>query len=111
MGNSKAKTTTVTNYSISQSFNANRVLQNRISLCELDSLAPFAILQFDPTRKRSAIEVMINGVFKVHLPEAHYQWAIDLLRNEKPVKAYIREKTPYYALFTGPEPVGEEEDA
>jgi hypothetical protein len=44
------------------------------------------------------------------LPAAQYPWYIDLLRNEKPVFAYLSEERPdWNRLFTGSEPVGEGE--
>ena len=44
------------------------------------------------------------------LPESHYSRYIDLLRNEKPVFAYLNSEYPdINRLYTGTEPVGEEE--
>ena len=46
----------------------------------------------------------------IKAPEEHFSWYIDLLRNEKPVRVYLNSDSPEWnALFTGYEPVGEEE--
>jgi hypothetical protein len=45
-----------------------------------------------------------------YLTEEQFPWYIDLLRNEKPVYAYLNSEKPIWnRLFTGPEPVGEGE--
>src|SRR5687767_7514880 len=42
------------------------------------------------------------------VPAEHYLWYMDLLRNEKPVFAQVNSDTPEWnRLFTGSEPVGE----
>lgn len=44
------------------------------------------------------------------VPASQYEWYVDLLRNEKPVYAYMSEDHPdWNRLFTGSEPVGEGE--
>lgn len=44
------------------------------------------------------------------VPADQYPWYLDILRNEKPVYAYISEDHPdWNRLFTGAEPVGEGE--
>jgi hypothetical protein len=46
-----------------------------------------------------------------YLPAEQFSWYIDLLRNEKPVYAYLNSERPIdNRLYTGEEPVGEEED-
>lgn len=46
-----------------------------------------------------------------YLPADQYTWYIDLLRNEKPVYAYLNSDKPIAnRLYTGKEPVGEGED-
>jgi hypothetical protein len=46
-----------------------------------------------------------------YLPADHLVWYLDLLRNEKPVYAYLNSETPIgNRLYTGAEPVGEGED-
>ena len=45
-----------------------------------------------------------------YLPADQYPWYIDLLRNERPVRAYLNSTKPIAnRLYTGLEPVGEEE--
>ncbi len=58
-----------------------------------------------------------NNVYNVrakwatcYLPADQYPWYVDLLRNEKPVRAYLNSTNPIAnRLYTGREPVGEEE--
>ena len=46
-----------------------------------------------------------------YLPAEQFNWYIDLLRNEKPVYAYLNSDRPIgNRLYTGAEPVGEGED-
>jgi len=46
------------------------------------------------------------------LPAEQFPWYLDLLRNEKPVNAYLNSDKPISNhLFTGKEPVGEGEPA
>lgn len=46
-----------------------------------------------------------------YLPAEQFGWYLDLLRNEKPVYAYLNSDRPIAnRLYTGREPVGEEED-
>jgi hypothetical protein len=45
------------------------------------------------------------------VPDYHYPWYIDMLRNEKPVFARIcSDQLNWNGIMTGAEPVGEEED-
>lgn len=45
------------------------------------------------------------------VPDYHYPWYIDMLRNEKPVFARIcSDHLNWNGIMTGAEPVGEEED-
>jgi hypothetical protein len=45
-----------------------------------------------------------------YLPSDQFAWYIDLLRNEKPLYVYLNSDKPYWNhLYTGPEPIGEEE--
>ena len=47
----------------------------------------------------------------VYLPAEQYPWYVDMLRNEKPVYAYMNSDRPSAnRLYTGNEPVGEDED-
>ena len=51
-----------------------------------------------------------NKWASVFLPVEQYSWYIDLLRNERPVFAYVNSNKPERnRLYTGKEPVGEEE--
>ncbi|MBM4465726.1 MAG: hypothetical protein FJ014_09280 [Chloroflexi bacterium] len=52
-----------------------------------------------------------NKVGSAYLPAEQFSWYIDLLRNEKPVYAYLNSDRPIdNYLYTGEEPVGEGED-
>jgi hypothetical protein len=45
-----------------------------------------------------------------YLPAEQFSWYVDLLRHEKPVYAYLNSDKPIgNRLYTGKEPVGEEE--
>lgn len=49
---------------------------------------------------------------RLMVPESQYSWYIDLLRNEKPIYAFIRSDHPEYNhISTSSEPVGEEESS
>lgn len=53
-----------------------------------------------------------NRVYgSIYVPERHYAWYLDLLRNESPVYAIVDDQRPDFAnvLRTGGEPVGEGE--
>lgn len=54
-----------------------------------------------------------NGrIGRAFLPAEAYPWVVDLLRNERPVYAYLNPDEPLWnRLYTGPEPVGEGEGA
>jgi hypothetical protein len=46
-----------------------------------------------------------------YLPANQFEWYLDLLRNEKPVYAYLNSERPIAnRIYTGAEPIGEEED-
>ncbi len=46
----------------------------------------------------------------IFVPRWQYEWFVDLLRNESPVFCYLNSENPRWnALYTGAEPVGEQE--
>jgi subtilisin family serine protease len=66
----------------------------------LDDTSPVPENTFLPQYKRGTIFV----------PRWQYEWYVDLLRNEKPVYCYLNSETPKWnSLYTGSEPVGEQE--
>ncbi len=66
----------------------------------LDDSSPVPNNTFLPERQRGTI----------FIPRWQYDWFLDMLRNEKPVYAYLNSNTPKWnSLFTGEEPVGEQE--
>ncbi len=48
-------------------------------------------------------------IAKMYLPASQYLWYIDLLRNEKPITAYVYDNPNMNRLAAGSEPTGEEE--
>ncbi len=72
----------------------------RVLIYALADASPKPANTFLPASKRGTIFV----------PRWQFRWFLDLLRNEKPVRCYLNSDTPRWnALYTGPEPVGEEE--
>ena len=66
----------------------------------LDDTSPVPNNTFLPQYKRGTIFV----------PRWQFEWFRDLVRNEKPVYCYLNSDTPKWnSLYTGKEPVGEEE--
>jgi hypothetical protein len=69
-------------------------------VCFMDPQSEMRDNEYNPQTKRA----------RMYLPSEMYPWYVDLLRNEKPVHAMVDSDEPTRnRLYTGREPVGEEE--